>query len=102
VSSSARPDGAIKLAGAAVYGTDIDIPGMLWGALVPAPVAHGRIRSVDLGPARALPGVIAVGPNDLASLLSRGGGDPDRPIFASGEVAYRNQPLAAVAAPSLA
>jgi CO/xanthine dehydrogenase Mo-binding subunit len=102
VISSIRPDADVKLAGAAVYGTDLDEPAMLWGALVPAPVSHGRIRSVDLAPARAIPGVVAVGAADLASLLPRGGGDPDRPIFPSHEVTYRNQPLAAVAAPSLA
>ena len=97
-----RSDLAIKLAGHAVYGTDLDRPGMLWAALVPSPVAHGRLRSVDLAPARRLPGVVAIGPDDLAALLPGGGGDADRPIFPSGEVAYRNQPLAAVAAPTLA
>lgn len=102
MSSAIRPDAAVKLAGAAVYGTDLDLPGMLWAALVPAPVARGRIRSVDLGPARAMPGVVAVGAGDLASLLPGGGGDPDRPIFPTREIAYRHQPLAAVAAPTLA
>jgi CO/xanthine dehydrogenase Mo-binding subunit len=101
VNSSVRPDGAVKLAGSAVYGVDVEVPGMLWGALVLAPVAHGRIRSLDLAPARALPGVIAVGPDDLSSLLPPGGGEPDRPVFPIGEIAYRNQPLAAVAAPTL-
>jgi CO/xanthine dehydrogenase Mo-binding subunit len=102
MSSTIRPDAAVKLAGAAVYGTDLDLPGMLWAALVPAPVARGRIRSVDLGPARAMPGVVAIGAADLASLLPSGGGDADRPIFPTGEIAYRHQPLAAVAAPTLA
>src|SRR5580658_1969679 len=100
MSTSVRPDSVVKLAGAAVYGTDLDVPGMMWGALVPAPVAHGRVTSLDLGPARALPGVTAIGPDDLAALLPTGSGDPDRPLFASGEIAYRNQPLAAVAAPT--
>ena len=100
MSTSVRPDSVVKLAGAAVYGTDLDVPGMMWGALVPAPVAHGRVTSLDLGPARALPGVTAIGPDDLAALLPTGSGDPDRPLFASGEIAHRNQPLAAVAAPT--
>ncbi|MGB6443252.1 MAG: xanthine dehydrogenase family protein molybdopterin-binding subunit [Thermoplasmata archaeon] len=101
MSGSLRPDSKIKLAGAAVYGTDLDIPGMMWGALVPAPVAHGRVRSLDLAPARALRGVIAVGPDDLRSLLPAGSGDPERPLFASDEIVYRNQPIAAIAAPTL-
>ncbi|MGI0071825.1 MAG: xanthine dehydrogenase family protein molybdopterin-binding subunit [Thermoplasmata archaeon] len=102
MSAPYRPDAAVKLAGTAVYGIDLDLPDMLWAVLVPAPIARGRLRGVDLRGARALPGVIAVGPDDLASLLPRGSGDPDRPIFPTGEVAYRHQPLAAIAAPTLA
>ena len=95
-----RPDSRPKLDGSAVYGADLDVPGMLWGALVPSPVAHGRLRSVDLAPARAIEGVVAVGAGDLAKLLSGSKGDPDRPIFPTEEVVYRNQPVAAVAAPT--
>jgi CO/xanthine dehydrogenase Mo-binding subunit len=100
VSRAIRPDAEVKLNGSAVYGVDLERPGMLWGALVHAPVPRGRVRSVDLAPARALPGVVAIGREDLARLLPQGGGDADRPIFPE-EIAYRHQPLAAVAAPSL-
>ncbi len=102
MSAASRSDLGVKLAGRAEYGVDAELPGMLWAALVPSPVAHGRLRRVDLGPARALPGVVAVGADDLATLLPRGAGDAERPIFPAGEVAYRHQPLAAVAAPTLA
>ena len=61
-----RPDARPKLEGSAVFALDLDVPGMLWAALVPAPVAHGRLRSVDLAPARALPGVVAIAAADLA------------------------------------
>jgi CO/xanthine dehydrogenase Mo-binding subunit len=74
---------------------------MLWGALVPAPIAHGRIRSIDLAPARALPGVTAVGPEDLDRFLPAAARDVERPIFPRERVEYRNQPVAAVAAPTL-
>ena len=100
MSRSLRPDAALKLAGAAEYGVDLEAPGMLWGALVLAPAAHARLRSVDLASARALPGVVAVGPDDLGALLPGGGGDPDRPIFPRTEITYRAQPIAAVAAPT--
>jgi CO/xanthine dehydrogenase Mo-binding subunit len=100
VTAAVRPDAGVKLAGAAVYGTDLDVPGMLWAAFVPAPVAHGKIRSLDLRAARALPGVTVVGPEDLGSLLGPGERDLERPLFAQGEIIYRNQPLAVVAAPS--
>jgi CO/xanthine dehydrogenase Mo-binding subunit len=101
VTAAVRPDAAVKLSGRAVYGTDLDVPGMLWAAFVPAPVAHGRIRTLDLGPARARPGVTVVGPEDLERLLGTGERDRERPLFADGEVIYRNQPLAILAAPTL-
>ncbi len=102
MSAAIRPDGAEKLAGRAVYGTDLDLPGMLWAVLVPAPVAHGRIRRLDLAPVADEPGAIAVGPAELAALLPDAHGDPDRPLFPPHEIVYRHQPIAAVAAPSLA
>jgi len=95
-----RPDARPKLEGSAVFALDLAVPGMLWAALVPAPVAHGRLRSVDLAPARALPGVVAIAAADLASLLPGKSGDPERPVFPSETVVYRNQPVAAVAAPT--
>ncbi len=99
---SPRPDAAEKLSGAAVFGTDLEVPGMWWGALVPAPVPHGRIRRVDLSGARAVDGAIAVGPDELAELLPGAQGDAERPLFPRETVVYRNQPLAAVAAPTFA
>ena len=102
MSGPTRPDAALKLAGAATFGTDLEQPGMLWGALVLAPVAHGRIVSIDLAPARGIEGVTAIGPDELDSLLGSGDRDPERPIFPRTEIVYRNQPVAAVAAPSLA
>ncbi len=97
-----RPDLADKIAGRVRYATDLEVPGMLWGALVPAPVAHGRLRAVDLGPARARPGVVAIGAADLAALVGGREGDRDRPAFPHERVEYLHQPVAAVAAPSLA
>jgi len=97
-----RPDAGAKLDGTAEYGTDLAAPGMLWGALLLAPVGPGRIRRLDLAPARRTPGVaVALGPDELRALLPTGGGDPERPLFGNGSVVYRGQPLAAVAAESL-
>ncbi|EQD44329.1 aldehyde oxidase and xanthine dehydrogenase molybdopterin binding protein, partial [mine drainage metagenome] len=72
------------------------------GALVPSPIAHGRIRSIDLAPARAIPGVVAIGGDDLIRLLPMGTPAPETPIFPKSEVVYRAQPVAAVAAPTRA
>jgi CO/xanthine dehydrogenase Mo-binding subunit len=102
MTDAARPDSEAKLSGTAVYGTDLEVPGMLWGALVLAPIAHGRIRSVDLGPARAIPGVVAISSADVAGLVGGHAGDPERPPFPPKEITYRSQPVAAVAAPTRA
>jgi CO/xanthine dehydrogenase Mo-binding subunit len=102
VSGARRPDAEAKVAGRVAFGADQEVPGMLWGALVLAPVAHGRLRSVDLAPARALTGVVAVAAADLDALLGGRNGDAERPAFPRETVTYRHQPVAAVAAPTLA
>lgn len=48
------------LRGRGGYIDDIRLPGMLHGAAVHSPHAHARIKSIDTGEARALPGVVAV------------------------------------------
>lgn len=94
-----RSDAPLKVEGRAEYGTDLEAHGMLWGALVLAPSAHGRIRRLDLASARGVPGVVvAVGPEEVRALLPRGDGDPERPIFPDPEILYHRQPVAAVAA----
>ncbi len=102
MSRAGRPDAETKLRGAVEFGTDLAVPGMRWGVLVLAPAAHGRIRRVDLSAARALPSVVAIGADDVGPLVGGAKGDPDRPPFPSREIVYRSQPIAAVAAPSLA
>ncbi|MBI3734577.1 MAG: molybdopterin-dependent oxidoreductase [Chloroflexi bacterium] len=52
---------AVKLAkGKPVFADDIELPGMLYAALLTSPHAHARIRRIDASRARALPGVHAV------------------------------------------
>jgi len=46
------------LTGGGQYVGDLTLPGMLHVAFVRSPVAHARIRSVDLSRAAALPGVV--------------------------------------------
>ena len=45
------------LAGAGRYVDDVSVPGMLHAAFLRSPYPHAEIRSIDLGAARALPGV---------------------------------------------
>jgi len=52
-----RLDANEKVTGRAIYTDDLALPGMLYGALVRSPVAHARIKRIDVSRARALPGV---------------------------------------------
>src|SRR6516162_1498141 len=48
------------LTGRGNYVADIERPGMVFGVFVRSPHAHARIRSIDTGAARDMPGVLAV------------------------------------------
>ncbi|MBN6745628.1 xanthine dehydrogenase family protein molybdopterin-binding subunit, partial [Acidithiobacillus sp. MC2.1] len=52
-----RSDARNKVTGAALYTVDVHPPGMLHAAVLRSPLPHARIRSLDLSPAAALPGV---------------------------------------------
>ena len=54
-----RSEDARLVSGRGHYIDNVSIPGMLHMALVRSPHAHARIRDIDLGAARALPGVVA-------------------------------------------
>ena len=55
-----RHDGVDKVIGAAKYGADIQLSGMLHGKVLRSPYAHARIKSIDTSEAEALAGVTAV------------------------------------------
>jgi xanthine dehydrogenase YagR molybdenum-binding subunit len=86
-----RVDGAVKATGAARYTYDIDLPGMLHGAILRSPHPHARVRRVDLSGARRLAGVRAA--------LERGG---ETVRFAGQEVAAVAATSPAIAADALA
>jgi xanthine dehydrogenase YagR molybdenum-binding subunit len=54
-----RVDGPLKATGSARYSYDIQMPGMLYGAILRSPYAHAMVRGVDLSGARQHSGVIA-------------------------------------------
>ena len=103
-----RPDGVPKVTGAAKFGADYHLPGMLYGKVLRSPHAHARIRSVDTSRAAALPGVKAVmtgadlpdhpfeyvGPERLAVNFWH----VTRNIMAREKVLYEGHAVAAVAA----
>lgn len=55
-----RHDGVDKVTGRAVYGADVQMPGLLHGRILRSPIPHGRIKMIDASKALALPGVEAV------------------------------------------
>jgi len=87
-----------KATGAARFGADIALPGMLHARVVRSPHAHAKIMSVDVSGARALEGVVAVVSAADTPQKLYGFGLGDETIFAQGKVRYCGEPVAAVAA----
>jgi 4-hydroxybenzoyl-CoA reductase alpha subunit len=52
-------EGRRKVTGQAIYADDLVFPRMLHAKILRSPHAHAKIKSIDLAPALALPGVIA-------------------------------------------
>jgi carbon-monoxide dehydrogenase large subunit len=93
------------------YTDDVNLPGQAYAAIVRSRHAHGVIRSIDLAPARALPGVLGVyAAADLAAygtlkcnvgFKNRDGSDmkkPKRPALAVDKVRFVGDPIAFVVA----
>jgi CO/xanthine dehydrogenase Mo-binding subunit len=53
-------DAALKAAGRLAFATDLRLPGMLHAKLVLSPLAHARVRRIDVTKALALEGVVGV------------------------------------------
>jgi xanthine dehydrogenase molybdenum-binding subunit len=53
-------DAPQKVSGQTVYADDLQLPGLLVGAILRSPHAHARIRSIDVSATEQLPGVRAV------------------------------------------
>ena len=95
-------DGLLHVRGEAHYVRDIPIPrGTLYAVPVPSPVAHGKIRRLDLSAAAAHEGVVAVftardipGKNEIGNIIQ------DEPLFAADEVDFAGQPVALIVAES--
>jgi len=92
-----RVDAPAKVTGNAVYGVDIELPGMLHGAALRSPHPHAKIIAMDTSAALKAPGVRAVVTGrDFPYLF----GDMvrDQPFLAIDRVRFVGDPVAAVAA----
>ena len=105
-----RHDGVDKVTGRAQYGADIQMAGLLHGALVRSPHAHARIKSIDTSRAEALEGVMAVVTaqdlpviGDQSINMGETLGNPRtlaENALAQGKALYKGHAIAAVAATS--
>jgi len=94
-----RVDGLDKVTGQAVYTVDVDLPGMLYGAVLRSPFPHARITAVDKSKALKVSGVKAVVtgedfPFTFGTIIR------DQPFLAIDKVRYVGEPVVAVAAES--
>ncbi len=100
--SFARVEGRAKVTGRAEYIYNLRLPSMLHAKLHRSPVPHGRIRSVDVSEAAALPGVhqVITG-EDVRAVVPEpyyGPAFHDQPILALDKVRHFGEPVAAVLA----
>ena len=107
-----RLDGLEKVTGAARFGADIHLAGMLHGKMLTSPHAHARILSIDTKDAEATPGVKAVitakdfpifeqqQAIDFIAEQFRGARIMAEHFMARDKVLYRGHPVAAIAATS--
>ncbi|MEJ7611255.1 MAG: molybdopterin cofactor-binding domain-containing protein [Ferruginibacter sp.] len=88
--------------GESVYLDDIPlITGTLFGAVFGSPMAHGRIRHLDLSAAESMEGVIRIFTyKDIPGQNQIGGIVPDEPLLAEEEVHFNGMPVAFVVAES--
>jgi CO/xanthine dehydrogenase Mo-binding subunit len=98
-----RADGEAKVRGTAVYGIDHTEPGALVGRILRSTVPAARIVRLDLARAASMPGVRAVaGPADAPGLSGMFFALKDQTLFARDQIRYVGEPLAAVAADTVA
>lgn len=105
-----RHDGADKVTGRAIYGSDLRLTGTVHGKILRSPHAHANILSIDTSAAERLPGVVAVTtaadfPNLKDKIANLGEGSVNLAhlsanVLAHGKALYKGHAVAAVAATS--
>jgi 4-hydroxybenzoyl-CoA reductase subunit alpha len=102
-SRTRRIDTPAKATGRAVFVDDISKPGMLYGALLQSPIAHGKILGIDTSEAAKLPGVRCIVTATEAGLTPYGVSPAryDETLFCHEKVRYVGDEIAAVAAVDL-
>lgn len=102
--SMIRVDGDGKVRGRTQYLNDIPYKGVWQGVVVRTPVAHGILKAVTLDPAFDWSQVVVATAEDIPGENIVHMHDRTMPLLAAvgGEIKYRGEPVAVVAAPTLA
>src|SRR3954451_14627795 len=100
-----RYDGIGHVTGHTQYVDDVRVGKNLWVKALRSPHHHAAITSLDTGKAEQMKGVYAVVthldvPKNVYGHLEGLGVPADEPLLAEGDVRYKGQPIAAVAAES--
>src|SRR3989442_1196507 len=95
-----RIDGPKKVTGTATYAYEHPVEGVTYAFPVQSTIAKGRIVSIDVSAARALPGVVTVLSHENAPRLTPLD-DAELAVFQSDAVIYRGQFVAVVVAETL-
>ena len=95
-----RVDAADKVTGRAQYTADIHLPNMIHGKILGSPIAHGRIKHIDVSKAKTLPGVLAVitGADVTDTMYGVSPARYDEYVLAKDKVRHVGDEVAAVAA----
>ena len=107
--ATSRIDGPLKVTGGAKYSAEYAAPGLLHGYVVCGAIAKGRILSIDVDGAMAIPGVVDILTHEhraRTAWLSYNyrdsigpPGKPFRPLYDE-QIQYSGQPIALVVAES--
>ena len=94
-----RVDGSLKVSGQATYSAEFYIEGQVYGVLVGATIAKGKVKHIDSRAVEALPGIIKVITDPKHFLRNaQQGGEKKAPTQGVAEIFYHGQPIAAVIA----
>ncbi|WP_350559767.1 xanthine dehydrogenase family protein molybdopterin-binding subunit [Psychrobacter sp. CAL346-MNA-CIBAN-0220] len=94
-----RVDGSLKVSGQATYSAEFHLEDQVYGVLVSATIAKGKIKHIDSSAVEQIPGVIKVVTDPKHFLRNAAqGGAKKAPTQGVTEVFYHGQPIAAVIA----
>jgi xanthine dehydrogenase large subunit len=98
----AHESATTHVTGESVFLDDLPLqPGELLAGIVPSPVAHGRLRKLDLSAASSIPGVVAILTHaDVPGHNLFGPAVKDELLLVEDEAVFLGQPLAIIAATS--